>query len=415
MARFNPTLLAHQTHGLDIKDHAGTIDVVRLRTHRYGRVQAELRARDYAACVLMNPINIRYATGSRNMQLWSMHTPARYVFVPAEGRAVLFDFAGCDYMSRHIETLAEVRPARSWVYFSSGPHLAERAKSWAAEIADLLQVHGGGNRRLAVDRLDPLGAHALEGLGVQLVEAQEPLEHARKIKSSEEVACIGLSIAVCETGMARMREALKPGISENELWAILHHTNIALGGEWIESRLLTSGGRTNPWFQECCDRLIRAGDLVAFDTNLIGPFGYLADISRTYHCGPGRPSGEQRHLYRTAHEEIQHNMPLIRPGVSFREYAEKAWRVPEEFRARRCLSMLHGAGMVDEWPRIPQPYEFARSGYDGQFEANMTVCVESYIATESGREGVKLEQQVLVAENGVQLLSTFPFEDSLLA
>src|SRR6202042_1816913 len=114
----------------------------------------------------------------------------------------------------HIETVAEVRPARSWVYFSSGPHLAARAKTWAAEIADLLRVHGGGNRRLGVDRLDPLGARALEELGVQLFEAQEPLEHARKIKSPEEVACIEVSIAVCETGMARMREALKPGISE---------------------------------------------------------------------------------------------------------------------------------------------------------------------------------------------------------
>jgi Xaa-Pro aminopeptidase len=108
-------------------------------------------------------------------------------------------------------------------------------------------------------------------------------------------------------------------------------------------------------------------------------------------------------------------MALIRPGLAFHEYTERAWRVPEEFRARRCLSMLHGAGMVDEWPRIPQPYEFARSGYDGQFEANMTVCVESYIGAEDGVEGVKLEQQVLITERGVQLLSTFPFEEALLA
>jgi Xaa-Pro aminopeptidase len=415
MTRVDPAEMARRTPGLDVKDHETGIDPVRLRAHRLARIQGELRARDLPACVLMNPINVRYATGSRNMQVWALHTPARYAFVPAEGRAILFDFGGCEFMSRHIETLAEVRPATSWVYFSSGPRLAERARRWAAELDDLLRRHGGASRRLAVDRVDPPGLRALEALGIEVVEAQETLEHARKIKNADEVACIGLSIAVCETGMARMREALRPGTTENELWSLLHQTNIALGGEWIESRLLASGGRTNPWFQECSDRMIRAGELVAFDTNLIGPVGYLADVSRTFHCGPGRPTDEQRRLYRTAHEEIQHNLPLIRPGLTFREYTERAWRVPDEFRVRRCLSLLHGAGMVDEWPRIPQPYEFAATGYDGQFEANMTVCVESYIAAEDGVEGVKLEQQVLVTDRGVRLLSTFPFEDALLA
>lgn len=48
-------------------------------------------------------------------------------------------------------------------------------------------------------------------------------------------------------------------------------------------------------------------------------------------------------------------------------------------------------------------------------EENMTLCVESYIGVNSGAEGVKLEQQVLVTANGPQVLSTFPFEDLLLA
>lgn len=406
---------ARRTPGMDAQDHAAGIDMVRLRAHRFGRIQAELRARDIPALLLINPINIRYATGSRNMQLWSLHTPARYAFVPAEGKAILFDFAGCEFMSEHIEVISEIRPARSWVYFSSGSRLDERALLWGDEIADLLRTHAGKDMRLAVDRLDFLGARSLERHGIELLQGQEPMEHARKIKSGDEIACIGLSITACETGMARMREALRPGITENEIWSILHQVNIAAGGEWIESRLLASGGRTNPWFQESSDRIIRAGELVAFDANLIGPFAYLADISRTFHCGPGRPSAEQRRLYSLAVDEIAHNMALIRPGLSFREFCERAWPVPQELRGRRNMSMLHGAGMVDEWPRIPQAYEFASSGYDGVFEENMTVCVESYVGTETGLEGVKLEQQVLITANGVELLSTFPFEESLLS
>ena len=94
--------------------------------------------------------------------------------------------------------------------------------------------------------------------------------------------------------MAKMREELRPGITENQLWSHLHQVNIALGGEWIETRLLNSGGRTNPWFQESSDRVIRAGELVSFDTDLIGPFGYCSDLSRTFYCGHGRPTGEQQ-------------------------------------------------------------------------------------------------------------------------
>jgi Xaa-Pro aminopeptidase len=82
-------------------------------------------------------------------------------------------------------------------------------------------------------------------------------EKARAIKPAEEIACITVAMAACDAGIARMRETLQPGITENQLWAMLHQANIEHGGEWIETRLLSSGGRTNPWFQEASDRVIR--------------------------------------------------------------------------------------------------------------------------------------------------------------
>ncbi|MEE8203009.1 MAG: M24 family metallopeptidase, partial [Alphaproteobacteria bacterium] len=175
-------------------------------------------------------------------------------------------------------------------------------------------------------------------------------------------------------------------------------------------------GRTNPWFQECGDRIIRAGDLVVFDTDLIGPFGYCADISRTYFCEPGRPSDEQRRLYKYAYEQIRHNIDILKPGMSFREYSEKSWKVPNEFVANRYSAVAHGVGMCDEYPAISFVHDWdEKGGYDGVIEENMTLCIESYIGAEGGTEGVKLEEQVLVTDTGVQVLSTFPFEDDLLA
>ncbi|MFQ5984967.1 MAG: M24 family metallopeptidase [Alphaproteobacteria bacterium] len=408
------TLLARRTPGAPLEDHGKQIDMVRLRAYRLRRLQEQLRERDYGACVLFDPINIRYATGSRNMQVWCLHNAARYAFVPAEGRTVLFEFHGITHTADGLEIIDEVRPATSWYFFAAGNRIAEKARQWAAEVAELMRERCGGNRRLALDHADPAGARALEALGIEVFGGQEPCERARAIKSADEIACMSVTISVCEAGMARMREALRPGVTENQLWALLHETNIANGGEWIETRLLSSGSRTNPWFQESSDRTIRAGELVAFDTDLIGPFGYCADISRTFFCEPGRPSEAQRRLYAAAYEHLQRNVELVRPGMSLREYVEKSDRLPDIYAANRYPVVMHGVGMCDEWPDAPYPQDWERSGYEGVIEEGMTLCVESYIGEEGGAEGVKLEDQVLVTADGVQRLSTFPFEDVLL-
>jgi Xaa-Pro aminopeptidase len=284
----------------------------------------------------------------------------------------------------------------------------------AREVAAAVRERDAGTLRLAVDRLEPAGFVALQDEGVVVVNAQGFLEQARCIKSADEVACMGVSITIAETALARMRAALSPGMTENEVFAILHATNTAMGGEWIDYRLLASGGRTNPWGQECGDRIIRAGELVGVDTGLIGPLNYAADISRTFLCGPAVATAEQRRLYGIAMELLHHNLALIRPGVSFREISEQCWRYPGEFVKNRYASVMHGIGMCDEYPAIYYPLDWERKGYDGLIEENMTLAVEAYIGSEHGLEGVKLEQQILVTAKGYQLLSTFPFEDALL-
>ncbi len=408
------TLRSKKTPAVTLIDTEAQVDMRRVRGDRLARVRAGLKARDYGACVLYDPINIRYATGTRNMTVWCLHNAVRYCFIPAEGPVVLFDFHNCEHLSAGIETVSEVRHGTSWFYFGAGPRSQEKSKVWAAEIADLVRAHGGGNQRLAMDHCDPFGVDALGEHGVSVHDGQEVLERARCIKTDDEIALMSVAIGVCEIGMARMREALEPGMSENELWSILHQTNIAMGGEWIETRLLASGGRTNPWFQESSDRVIRPGELISYDTDLIGPFGYCADISRTYFCGPGRPSDEQRRLYRLAWDQIHFNIDILKAGMSFRELSEKSFKLPEKCQPLRYSVVYHGVGMADEYPHCAYLEDMDSGGYDGVIEPGMTLCVESYIGEVGGAEGIKLEQQVLVTDKGVELLSTYPFEDDLL-
>jgi Xaa-Pro aminopeptidase len=302
----------------------------------------------------------------------------------------------------------------TFYYFSAGSNSAERAKKFGGEIAALIKQHCGANRRLAIDRLSHMGTDAIRAHGIELFDGQEVMEHAREIKLAGELALMRQSLAVCEAGMQSMKEALEPGITENALWAKLHETNIAMGGEWIETRLLSSGPRTNPWFRECSMRVIEKGDMVSFDTDLIGPYGYCSDISRSWLCGDGKPNDDQRRLYAAAVEQITYNIALLRDGVSFQEVSQNAWDIPEQYRSRRYTCSMHGVGLADEYPNIKHDMDYAKSGYDGLFRAGMTVCVESFIGIEGGKEGVKLEEQVLITEDGCEVMSSYPFEDSWL-
>jgi Xaa-Pro dipeptidase len=399
---------------LDREPPADEIDLAAVRRYRLERVRGQMAARDIAACLLFDPVNIRYATGARNMQVYHLRNPSRYLLLPVEGPVLLFEFPGCMHLAEDVETIDEVRPALTASFVAAGLGIAERERRWAVETAAAIRQLCGAGVRIGIERVNAGAAAALASEGYTLVDAQEPVELARAIKSAEELKCIGASIRATERAVGAMRDALRPGMSENLLWSILHQGVIAQGGDYCETRLLTSGRHTNPWFQETGDKPIEPNELVALDTDVVGCYGYYCDFSRTFHAGPDEPSSAQKELYRHAHEQVHHNMSIIRPGTTFREYADKAWPIPERYVANRYYVSAHGCGMTGEYPHLHHRMDFEDAGYDGVIEPGMTLCVESYIGEQGGPEGVKLEEQCLVTERGIERLSRFPYEDRLL-
>ena len=363
---------------------------------------------------LITPLAGRYATDSTNMQLWTTHNAVRYCFVATEGPVVLFDFHQCEHISIHLACVDEVRIGKAWSYYGAGYRYSEVANNWAAEIADLVKQYGGGNSRLAIDRCNEEGIAALHQRGVQTFNGEEVMEQARMIKCDDEIKAMCCSISACERSMEMMQQEMEPGITEQRLWSYLHAENIARGGEWIETRLLNSGPRTNPWFQECSSRVIENGDMVAFDTDLIGPYGMCCDISRSWLCGDKAPTDEQREIYQVAHEQIQHNTDLLKPGLTFRDLCFETKSLSEDYFPNHYSVLFHCVGLCDEYPAIYYPDDWEAYGNDGVLEADMVICVESYVGRVGGREGVKLEEQVLITADGHELLSSYPFEDDLL-
>src|SRR5690606_23922349 len=133
-------------------------DLPAMRKYRLERIRAELKRRDYAGALLYDPVNIRYATDSTNMQLWVAHNPTRHCFVATDGPVILFDYFSCEHLSDHSGVVDEVRPAVSWMYMYGGDLSGMRVARWAGQIADLVRFHGGDNTRLAVDHINPEGA-----------------------------------------------------------------------------------------------------------------------------------------------------------------------------------------------------------------------------------------------------------------
>jgi Xaa-Pro aminopeptidase len=383
------------------------IDFDRLHTYRMERIKSALREAEASMCVLVNPVSLRYAVDYPTYPLFQSHIPSTYLFVPVEGPVVIYGVLG------HVSPVDDARPARAISYFEGGDQLSDAASLLADDLVDYLKEIGTDNFRVAVEYVNPTLTQALMKRGLDVIDGVSIAEQARVIKSEEEIACMRWAIAVSEHGISKMKEALTSGVTEAQLWGILNYTNLANHGHWHDGRMLASGPRLNPWFQEASLRQIDAGDLVGFDTDMIGPYGYCADISRTFHCGPGRPTKKQKWLYGLALQEIEHNLKLIRPGITFNEFQRECWVQAEEFHENAYVCVIHGVGMCDEYPQV-KPIFRGPTPYDGRLETGMVICVESYVGAKGGREGVKLEQQVLVTDDGYDMLSTYPLEEELL-
>ncbi|MEM7334723.1 MAG: Xaa-Pro peptidase family protein [Chloroflexota bacterium] len=397
-----------QAKGLELPNN----DII--RQYRLERVREKLRQFKYGGLVVSDPLNVRYATDSSNMQVWTLHNNVRYCFIATEGPVILFDFKRVEHLSAHLPLIDEVRPAKMWNYLIGGERTEQFAEGWAAEIADLMRQHAGGNMRLAIDRVNPEGLWRLEHERLSIQNGEEIMELARVIKHDEEIKAMRCAIDACESAMHVMQANLRPGMSEQELWSHLHAENIKRGGEWLETRLLASGPRTNPWYQECSSRIIENGDMVAFDTDLIGAYGICVDISRSWLCGDRPPTPEQCTIYRIAYDQIMHNRELPKAGLTFEEVSAKAKSLPPDYLPNRYTVLYHGVGLCDEYPSLAYKEDWDAIGTSGVFEKNMVVCVESYVGKVGGKEGVKLEEQLLITEDGVEVLSSYPFEEILL-
>ena len=387
----------------------------KMREFRVNRLIKELNKRDLDGVLVFDPLNIRYITDTTNMQLWNSHNPFRACFMSNEGYIILWDYKGLNLLSSFNPLVKEVRNSASMFYFANGDKTKSDAQKFALEIKDILIDKNKGTHRLAVDKIQIHGLRALESQGLEIHDGEEVMERTRSIKGEEEIKAMKCAIHSCEMGMYEMKKHCLPGKTENDIWAVLHSENIKRGGEWIETRLLASGQRTNPWFQECGPRIIQNNEILAFDTDLIGCYGICVDISRTWFIGDKvNITPKQKELYTEAYLQIKENTSIIKPGMNIKELVFGGRELPKKYEELRYSCKMHGVGLCDEWPLVQYPIDYVEGAFDAILEPGMVLCVEAYIGEEGGFEGIKLEDQVLITETGHKNLTNFPFEKDLM-
>jgi Xaa-Pro dipeptidase len=391
----------------------------RMREWRWRRLTEALVARDIGGLLMFDPLNIRYATDTTNMQLWNSHNPFRACLLCADGHMVMWEYKNSPFLVTFNPLVKELRTGASFFYNVCGDATASDARAFAAQVEEVMRAHAGTNRRLAVDKIMIHGLRALERAGFEVLEGEVVTERVRAVKGPDDILAMRAAHRACEAAIAEMeaftRENVpKGGVSEDDIWAELHKGNIRRGGEWIETRLLASGPRTNPWFQECGPRIVQNNEIVAFDTDLIGCYGICIDISRTWWVGDGRPTNAMISAMHHAMDHIATNMAMLKPGVTIRELTHGGHQLAPEYWAQKYSCKMHGVGLCDEWPFVPYSDGWVEGAFDVALEPGNVLCVEALVSPEGGDFSIKLEEQVLITETGFENLTTYPFDERLL-
>ena len=389
------------------------INFDRLRAGRLARLQTMMKRYDLPVCLFFNPANIRYATGTDVMGVWTAGTFARYGLVPAEGEPIVFEYKGSIHVSQKL--VRDVRPAFTWQF--GGLHSPDKAREWARSIRSVMGELGLARERLAIDKLDTVGFLALQAEGIPIVDSSPATVDSREVKTPEEIALMTINGGIGDAILAEFEAAIRPGIREYELLAVLGNALLRRHGEFLFTRLVASGTNTNPWMSEAHDKIVMPGDLVGVDTDANGYEGYVIDVSRTFLCGDDA-TPEQQEAYRVAYDCVTGMVDLIRPGMTFQDFADRAPRLPEAYRALRYPTMVHQAGLEDEGPGIPYPDDDRgprRIMPERELQENMVLCLECYAGTVGAPFGVKLEDQVVVTSDGAKLLCTYPYDAKLLS
>jgi Xaa-Pro aminopeptidase len=396
------------TFGVSGTDWNEGINFSRMREQRLAKARAALRKYDIPACVLTRPENIRYATGSKGLDFIDQ---SRYTLVSPGHDPVLYEPHG---------TLAGVHPwikpenirqSFHWANQACGPDATwDTAKKFAASIKGELKELGLEKEKIGIDSVDEPGRQALKEAGLKTIDAMPVMLEARAVKTSDEINCLKMAVAIAEVGWCALYEAMKPGVRDRDLVAVANEAMYKAGSEDIWMVIVSSGGPS-----QVTDKIIRVGDVVTVDFVRCTYMGYNTCFYRNAVVGQ-KPTDKMKDQYKRIYERLYKVLDAIKPGVTTGEVA-RLWESAKEKGAPSedsvwCDDMGHGIGLwLYEYPVTNRLWSL---DHPQTYEEGMTMAVEALDPDWTiGR--VKVEEMIVVTSSGIELLTRLPIKDMMIA
>ena len=397
-------------------DYEHRVDFDRLRSYRLDRAKAALEASECGAFLLFDFYNIRYTT-----QTWIGGALGdkmiRYALLMRGKDPILWDFGSA---VRHHKLYSDWVPEENYRAGFLGfrgavaPEGAGLMRDAVAEIKSLLMAEGLADAPVGLDIVEPPFLFEMERQGLRVADAQQHMLDARVIKSQDEIMLLNQAAAMVDGVYQDIAEALKPGVRENEIVALANKRLYEYGSDQVEAINAISGERCNPHPHNFTDRIIRPGDQAFFD--IIHSFnGYRTCYYRTF--GVGWATESQRDAYKQAREWMDSALDALRPGVGTDQVAAVLPKAEdfgfENELAAFGLQFAHGLGLgLHERPIISRLNSMKNPV---ELKAGMVFAMETYCPASDGTSAARIEEEVVVTDYGIEVLTKFPAQDLFVA
>ena len=407
------------TRGTMAVDWEERVDVQRLRSERKQRVLDRMDDAGLGSLLLLSDPNVRYVTG---LAMTGGSGADHYTLLLEDGTIVHWDTADHASNQRYncpwIDDIRYACPGLGNVPRASGSPSAREflLDTMADTVATALDDYDLADRPMGVD-VGNQGLHsALQEQNIDLRpdEAGAIMEDARKTKTRDEVECLRMVAAICEAGFQTIKEVAKPGMRESEVWGAAVK-ELWRHGATVHGGYLTSGPNTWPKHQaNTTDRVIRPGDLLYADFYNVAFLGYRSCYYRTFSVG--EPTETQRNAYRTARDNLYDVIERLEPGATTDDVSmgfpdmdgEHAdWYDADHHWQMTTNHWAHGLGL--QLYEVPLIWRGLSPDHPIELEAGMTMAVETQEPADN--QGVRVEEMVVVREDGPEVLSRWPVEE----
>jgi Xaa-Pro aminopeptidase len=397
-------------------DWTNRIDFDFLRKERTRSLNEQIRRHKLDALLCFKAENLRYMTGYRPLW-WPISFLTRNAGIMAADRdPILFPTSGCYERCRDTMTWMKKENIRPLATMEDPGIVENEIRKKFLPAFEELGIEKG---RIGVDHVSMLVLMKLKEAfpKAEFVNGDHCVLDAQVIKNSEEIKCMRLSSEIAGYAMNHAIQCIRPGIRECEVLAEAMHVLYSFGMETPQCNLIVSSGDgTAPLRRFASDRLINWGELVFLD--LGGCFnGYFSDFTRTVVLG--KPNEMQKKIYRAVHAMMMEIRRTMRPGKTNAEVNEAARKVVVDcgFKGYDYLGLLgHSIGVTGL--TYPIVGEVAAIGSENVIELRpgMIFSMEPgiFIPNTPGGGGVRLEDTILITEEGNDVLTKTPYDEHLL-